>query len=91
MVTLGSDCGWLDSVYIQNPILTLISKKDFNGTPLYVYPEDNSTSAEWWNGTFVHIFAISNTDGQTNTTTIVTAQGGGTYAAEICKDLNAYG
>ena len=49
--------------------------------------EDQSSTAPWWNGSFINIGANSTTNGSTNTTLIITAQGNtGTYAAKICRD-----
>lgn len=45
---------------------------------------DQSTTAPWWNGTFVATNATSATDGFTNTQKIVAAQQSGEYAARIC-------
>ena len=87
----GNDCAWIDGIVIEAPTISTIPNIDFNGTTLYVYPEDNSNSASWWNGTFIHTYATSDNDGRANTTTIVSALGYGTYAASVCEDLNAYG
>jgi hypothetical protein len=49
--------------------------------------EDQSITAPWWNGSFINIGANSTTNGATNTTLIINAQGAsGTYAAKICRD-----
>jgi hypothetical protein len=47
---------------------------------------DNAITAPWNNGSFVVTGAQSLTDGETNTATIISAQGSGTYAATICDD-----
>lgn len=43
---------------------------------------DNSSAIEWYNGSFVTTNAQSLTDGATNTATIISDQGAGSYAAE---------
>lgn len=52
-------------------------------------PSDQSTGIAWWNGSFTTTGATG-TDlgtGQANTTAIVTSQGPGSYAAQLCNDL----
>jgi len=64
-----------------------------NGYLLYVHPTDNSIGMEWGGeGTFVN--ALSNTEGEQNTDSIVLKlgnNGGDPYAAKLCKDLVAFG
>jgi hypothetical protein len=50
---------------------------------------DQSTGVQWYNGSFLLTGASGTAvgTGQANTTTIVTAQGAGTYAARICDQL----
>lgn len=47
---------------------------------------DNSPGIQWYNGTFVITNAQSLTNGVTNTATIITVQGAGSYAAETCAN-----
>jgi uncharacterized protein (TIGR02145 family) len=63
---------------------------DFNGT-LYVHPTDNATEIQWYNGTYTETGTTSTTDGEANTLAIITNQGAGAYAAQVCADLNAFG
>ena len=52
-------------------------------------PSDQSTGIQWWNGSRTTTGATG-TDlgtGQANTTAIVTSQGPGSYAAQLCNDL----
>jgi len=50
---------------------------------------DQSTSAYWFNGTYVQTNANGSAigTGQANTSTIVSTLGAGNYAAKICDDL----
>ena len=62
----------------------------FNGDTLYIHPTDNSTGMTW--GPIGNTTeATSNTDGESNTATIVGDTGGEHPAAELCDDLNAHG
>ena len=55
-------------------------------------PSDLSRSTSWWNGSFVETGATSTTNGSSNTTVIINAQGNsGTYAAKLCRDYNGGG
>lgn len=47
---------------------------------------DNSLGIQWYNGTFVITHAQNLTNGITNTATIITVQGAGSYAAETCAN-----
>jgi len=67
-----------------------MQKIDFNGT-LYIYPEDNSTGIQWYNGSYITTNATSITDGAANTDSIVKYQGAGAYAAYLCDTLTAFG
>src|SRR5687768_15474811 len=51
--------------------------------------DQNSNGIQWYNGTFTITGATGTAlgTGQSNTTTIVTNQGAGSYAAQICNDL----
>jgi hypothetical protein len=61
---------------------------DVNG--LIATPSDNSTNIHWGGfGTFTN--AQSDTDGAGNTSAIVTTLGSGTYAAQLCDDLEIAG
>jgi len=54
--------------------------------------EDQGTADTWINLTFFKTGATSTTDGETNTTTIIDAQGNmGTYAAKLCRDYRGGG
>jgi PKD repeat protein len=66
---------------------------DFNGTTLYVYPEDNSTAIQWGGyGTITDgNGADSDTDGEANTSAIVSQLGSDGHAAYLCDTLSAYG
>jgi hypothetical protein len=63
----------------------------YNGTTIYVHPSDNSSGIRWYNGDYISTFARSTIDGETNTSIIMTSQGPGSYAAQICADLVAFG
>jgi len=54
---------------------------------------DQSTGMQWYNGIFVVTGAtgIAIGTGQSNTTAIVTIQGAGNYAAQLCNDLTEGG
>lgn len=50
---------------------------------------DQSTGIEWWNGSYTTTGATATAigTGNANTNTIVTNQGAGSYAAQLCADL----
>ena len=52
-------------------------------------PSDQSTGIQWYNGSYVVTGATGTAigTGQANTTAIVTIQGAGSYAAQLCNDL----
>ncbi len=52
-------------------------------------PSDQSTDIQWYNGSFTTTEATGTAlgTGQANTTAIVTSQGVGNYAAQVCNDL----
>ena len=52
-------------------------------------PSDQSTRIQWYNGNIVVTGATGTAigTGQANTTAIVTIQGAGNYAAQLCNDL----
>ena len=54
---------------------------------------DRSTGIQWYNGSYVEAGAIGTAigTGQDNTTAIVTIQGAGSYAAQLCNDLTEGG
>ena len=54
---------------------------------------DQSIGIQWYNGYYVATGATSAAigTGQTNTTAIVTVQGAGSYAAQLCNDLTVSG
>jgi hypothetical protein len=54
---------------------------------------DQSTGIQWYNGSYVETGATDTAigTGQANTTTIVTIQGAGSYAAQLCNDLTEGG
>jgi len=56
-------------------------------------PSDQSTGMQWHNGTYVVTGAAGTAigTGQANTTAIVTIQGAGNYAAQLCNDLTEGG
>lgn len=50
-------------------------------------PSDQSAGIQWYNGNYVATGATDAVDGKTNTNTIVSVQGAGSYAAKLCYDL----
>lgn len=53
---------------------------------------DQSRLTPWWNGSFVATGATSTTDGASNTTKIIQAQGNTvSFAAKICRDYRGGG
>ena len=56
---------------------------------LIAAPTDQSVEIQWWNGSFIATGAtgIAVGTGLANTNKIVTAQGAGSYAAELCFNL----
>lgn len=53
---------------------------------------DQSSSATWWNGSFIETKATSTTDGKANTDKIVAALGStGDYAARLCRQYKGGG
>lgn len=52
---------------------------------------DASSGSTWFNGSFVVTGAQSQSDGASNTETIVATQGTGVYAAELCAESTAAG
>jgi hypothetical protein len=59
---------------------------------LIASPADLSLSTPWWNGSFVTTNAASTTNGSSNTSSIINAQGNsGSYAAKLCRDYNGGG
>ncbi len=64
------------------------------GRYLEAAPSDQSTSFQWYNGSYITTGATGTAigTGQANTTAIVGAQGAGSYAAQSCDDyeLNGY-
>lgn len=65
-------------------------KIDFKGN-LYVYPVDNSTGIQWYNGSYITTNATDTLNGAANTDSIVKYQGAGAYAAYLCDTLSAFG
>ena len=69
----------------QGGIIFLLDASGEHG--LIAANADQSTTAPWWNGSFLNIGATSTTNGSANTTLIINAQGPmATYAAKICRD-----
>jgi len=60
---------------------------------LIAAPADQSTGIQWYNGSWVAIGATGTAigTGQANTTAIVTVQGAGSYAAQLCDALTEGG
>jgi len=56
---------------------------------LIAAPSDQSTGIQWYNGTYTVTGATATAlgTGRDNTTTIVSSQGVGSYAAKLCNDL----
>jgi hypothetical protein len=59
----------------------------YEGSKLYIYPEDSSTGIVW-SPTNNITGAQSNTNGSNNAITIVNYYGPGSYAAQVCSDLS---
>jgi len=60
---------------------------------LIVAPSDQSSGVSWSNGSFIFTgtYGIAIGTGSANTDSIVAAQGAGSYAASLCKNLNLGG
>jgi Protein of unknown function (DUF1566) len=60
---------------------------------LIAAPNDQSAGIQWYNGSFILTDAtgLAIGTGNANTGTIVTVQGGGSYAAKLCFDLSLHG
>jgi uncharacterized protein (TIGR02145 family) len=73
----------------QGGIIFSISGTYPNQHGLVCTPADQSTGKSWYNGTYVATGATATAvgTGQANTNTIVSVQGTGSYAAQICNDL----
>jgi Protein of unknown function (DUF1566) len=57
---------------------------------IIVAPADEKEELQWFNGTYIEMVGDKGTaigTGKSNTDTIVSRQGEGTYAAKICADL----
>jgi hypothetical protein len=56
-------------------------------------PSDQSTGIQWYNGSYTTTGAIATAlgSGNTNTNTIISSQGAGSYAAQLCADLDLGG
>jgi hypothetical protein len=55
-------------------------------------PSDQSTGIEWWNGSYVSIATGTGLGtGKSNTDAIIAAQGSGSYAATLCRNLTLGG
>ena len=66
---------------------TTATNVSINGS--IVQPTDNSLAPiQWYNGSFIATNALSITNGAANTATIVTVQGAGSYAAELCAGFS---
>jgi len=63
---------------------------DGNGGGLVCAKTDQSEGLKWYNGSYITTGASGTAigTGQTNTTLIVTSQGMGSYAAQICNDYS---
>ena len=73
--------------YYQGGIITYLDGSNQHG--LISAPEDQSTGIQWYNGSYIVTGATGTAigTGKSNTTAIVEAQGGGSYAAKLCDDL----
>lgn len=80
----------VDSLYGKNYAGGLIFYLDnIACTGIVAAPNDQSSGIQWHNGSFVSTGATGTSigDGQTNTSLIVSVQGSGSYAAQVCDDL----
>ena len=77
----------IDSITFSSPS-SAIPIIDSNG-PLYVLPYDVSSSIQW--GVGAPTGATSSSDGEANTTAIVSTLGVGNYAGYLCDTLTAFG
>ena len=80
----------LDSLYgktYQGGLIAYLNTT--TGAGLIAAPTDQSTGIQWWNGSFIGTGAIGTAigTGQSNTNTIIAAQGTGSYAATLCDGL----
>ncbi len=88
--TIQNACGTTsDDVTVSFVAGTAVPSITCQGAPLFVHPTDNSSGIAWGCSGVV-AGAISNTDGQVNTATIVGACTGNS-AAKLCDDLVAFG
>jgi len=89
-----SDNSLLDSLYGKSyagGLIFYLNTSD--GSGFVSASSDQSTGIPWWNGSYISTGATGTAigTGQTNTTTIVNAQGVGSYAAQLCDDLSLNG
>ncbi|MFH1830609.1 MAG: Ig-like domain-containing protein [Pseudomonadota bacterium] len=77
----GPAGGW---IFYVNPNYPVDSWKYLEAAP-----SDQAADIQWYNGTYVSTGAAGTAlgTGQSNTTNIVTVQGAGNYAAQLCDDL----
>ena len=73
--------------HYQGGIIAYIDETGEHG--FIAAPEDQSTNIKWWNGSYIYTEAYDTAigTGQSNTTTIIKAQGDGLYAATLCDNL----
>jgi len=76
-------------------LIFYVKEGGYSGGWMYLEaaPSDQSTGIQWYNGSYVVTGAIGTAigTGQANTTAIVDTQGTGSYAAQLCNDLEEGG
>lgn len=86
-VMLPDNVGNVGSGGIPNPDLPVPIA--FRGNLIYIHPTDNAEAVVF--GALLATGATSDNDGEANTAAITSSLGAGSYAAQICEDLEAFG
>ena len=91
LLTAGASESDFIGAYYQGGIIFYIDATD--GSGLVCAVSDQSSSIQWYNGSWIKtdVTATAVGTGQANTATIVSYQGSGSYAAQICADLDMNG